>query len=214
MKLCKNCGKELTDDVKFCPDCGAPASEDVNSDESKNIAMGRSSFSSGAAGGNSADLGNGYGGFSPMPGQQDTAPMPMKWYKFLIYFLLYATAVLNLISSLSIFVELSTHADEYALFPGAMIVDILSACMGIGFTVFAFYTRFMLAEYKKKGPACVYIMYGASAAYTLVFGILSVIVTNGVAHFGTSNVTSILTNIAMIAANYIYFKKRQDYFVN
>lgn len=42
MKYCKNCGKELKDDAKFCPKCGSVVpvqekSENYEKNEAKNI---------------------------------------------------------------------------------------------------------------------------------------------------------------------------------
>ena len=40
--FCKNCGKELTEDIKFCPNCGTPQVEQIQENtkpENKNVSI-------------------------------------------------------------------------------------------------------------------------------------------------------------------------------
>ena len=134
---------------------------------------------------------------------------PMKWYKFLIYFSLFAGAIASAIGVVSSLVLILTELGTYLANIPLLAVEIAYAACNLIFACFALYTRNALVKYKKNAPLCLYVCYGISGlsevvygAYTYIegsFDLLSVIV-------------GVITIVAMIAANYIYFTKRKDMF--
>ncbi len=147
---------------------------------------------------------------------------PMKWYKFLIYFALFAGAVVNMMTGI---IQLSgqhygAFADNvYADFPTLKIVDRANSLALIAGAVFAIFVRFRLSGFKKGAPKLLQLVYifnlavsifyiiGASSAVGDLAGvILPSLTPNAIS-------TSITTAVILIA-NHIYFKKRASLFVN
>ena len=144
----------------------------------------------------------------------------MKWFKFLINFALFASAVLNIGSGISQITGLAygEMADlVYRIFDGIQTLDII---VGIGLfavAALAIYARIRLAGYRKNGPKALNAVYLATAAVQLIYIIgIFIIAPNGIAEeidFST-NITSIAISIGMVSANTTYFKKRAHLFVN
>ena len=188
MAFCGSCGAPLPDEnLKFCPRCGA-----------------------------STD------GETPTP--QNSIPVieevkyPMKWFKFLIYFGLFVGAIANAafgVLYLTGFIydissgEEGVHELVYAFFSNLKTVDVVFGVLFIALAVFGIYTRFRLAGYKKNGPACLIATYAASAIISFAYMLIVCIILGD---FSDSDFGSIVTSIAMIVLNYIYFKKRKSLF--
>lgn len=150
----------------------------------------------------------------------ETNPMeqfPMKWYKFLIYFALFAGAVINFINGVNyatggIYMQEGLTADQvYGFFGDELrIMDIVYGLAQIALAGFGIYTRFRLAEFKKNGPMCVYITYGAGTGVALLYALCvsSVIGENAL------NIMGLLINLIVLVCNIVYFTKRKALFVN
>jgi len=120
-----------------------------------------------------------------------TNQMPMKWYKFLIYFALIVGPVLNVLSGFA-----SIFASK------AFLVGIVS----IGLGILGIVTRQALATKKKNGPMLLLAMY----AFSLVSSLLTAIVYSS---FSLYIIVSIIATGVIIILNKIYFDKRKDIFV-
>ncbi len=154
--------------------------------------------------------------------------LPMKWYKFLIYFGLIASAILSFISGLdcltgNLFSGFGMSADEaYARFDGLKQLYTVFGVVNIMYALYLLATRFCLAKKMKIGPKLLIAMY----IILLILNISSEIVgANFVAsHTGQTLtqsglsimgiVVELAVGIAMIYANKIYFDKRSALFVN
>ena len=77
---CKNCGAAMPEDTRFCPECGEPVGVQLDANAQPAAGMSAQYAAQPAA---PADK---YQGFS------------MKWHKFLVYFALWAGALVNLFS--------------------------------------------------------------------------------------------------------------------
>ena len=142
----------------------------------------------------------------------------MKWFKFLIYFGLFVGAIANAafgVLYLTGFIydissgEEGVHELVYAFFSNLKTVDVVFGVLFIALAVFGIYTRFRLAGYKKNGPACLIATYAASAIISFAYMLIVCIILGD---FSDSDFGSIVTSIAMIVLNYIYFKKRKSLF--
>ena len=183
--FCKNCGNEIAENEKYCSKCGTL----VNSD-SENV----------------------YGaGFSDLPTEPER---PMKWYKFLIYFSLFAGAVINILSGLLTVVGLFTASEVYAAYPGTFMYDVFVALFAFAFAGLSIYTRQTLASYKKIGPKLLCALYVSTAVYAVAFGLLGAALTQGTVPFEVSDVSGAISNIVLAAINFVYFNKRKNMFVN
>ena len=146
--------------------------------------------------------------------------MPMAWYKFLIYFALFAGAVINAISGImyltgSIYESTAgVPASLVYVFYGSLkIVDVIYGIAAIGLAVIAVLTRMKLAAYSADGPKLVLALYALGVIVSVVYALLVSMITkqNG---FTGSVLISIVVSVIMIFANKAYFDKRAHLFVN
>ena len=153
---------------------------------------------------------------SPAPNN----PLPrLGWHKFLIYFALWAGAVMNIINAAQMFtgtIYMGSADLVYVTYPGLRTADIV---YGVLLCVLGFYqivTRFSLAKFRVRAPKMLNLVY--------VFAVvLSVVVYNFTAA-GLTAVTiadtipglfgAILSSCLMIGINTSYYKKRRHLFVN
>ncbi len=154
-----------------------------------------------------------------IPAQQDPA-LKMGWYKFLIYFSLFAGAVLNVFDAISLLTG-GIYGGEaelvYSVFDGLKSLDAFIGITTLGLAGMCIYTRFRLSGFYKNGPMMLNITYIASLAVNLIYIIgVSSIVPDILSDASTvsSEVSSMITAIVMIFANTVYFKKRSHLFVN
>ena len=148
---------------------------------------------------------------------------PMNWYKFLIYFALFASAVLNGLTAISYFtggIYGSTSKDlVYRVFGNLKFVDIMMGVLLLAMAAFAIYVRMQLAGFKVSGPKMLYILYGASAVIQVIYTIIVYVTISKYGNPGelinlSTTFSSVAISIVMIVVNKIYFDKRRDLFVN
>lgn len=194
--FCTKCGKEINGQ-RFCPNCGA---------ENRNIVG--PEFNSSNITSNTFDV----------SASQDV--LPMKWYKFLIYFALIAGAIINFATGTTMVtgyvyeIQSGISADAvYSMYGGLKAIDIIYGLVLFGVAVLGFITRNKLANYKADGPKFVYMVYGISAAVVLIYNILVGAVT-GLSVMSASVIASFIVQLVMIWANIKYFSKRAHLFVN
>lgn len=145
----------------------------------------------------------------------------MKWYKFLIYFLLFASAFLNLVSGVGLLTGsiyatqtdgLVTSELVYATYgSGMMVLDKIYGIYTIGIAVLAVVTRFRLSGYKTNAPLFMFLFYALMACGTLIYTIIGCSIA-GVA-FEASDINSVFIQISLIIYNHRYFKARKMLFV-
>ena len=188
--FCKKCGKPLGVEDKFCSYCGTPVTDDVPNDI-----------------------------FPPYR-------PPMNWYKLLIYFSLFAGAALSLFGAVSSIVLILSDLGAYLANMPLFVLEIAYAASNIVVALSAIYTRNALAKYKKKGPLCLYIYYGIMGASEMVYYAYSYVsgelnqmaaelsIVDPMTLLWMNIAVTVLTTVAVIAANYIYFTKRKDLFLN
>lgn len=150
---------------------------------------------------------------------QPVEELPMKWFKFLIYFALFASAILNASNGIQMLTG-SQYGGEmekrlvYALFDGLETLDMIMGIAMIALAGFAVYTRIRLAGYYKNGPKMLLIIYIANIALSLIYviGISSIVSAEYLGSTLSSLYSSMAVSIAMTIANYSYFKKRAHLF--
>lgn len=156
--------------------------------------------------------------------QSTSLTYPMKWYKFLIYFSLFAGALLNFstgVQYLSGQIYLTQGLSEsdiqyfYIRYPAHKTLDLIYGLVGCGFAAFAFFTRSQLAKYHRIGPMCVYIYAGVAAFCSSMYTILSCILAYAdVMQFLPQILAQIIVSAIYIWLNYVYFRKRSALFTN
>ena len=152
------------------------------------------------------------------PQPMDVYEMPMKWHKYLIYFSLWAAAVMNVIAGVaaltgSVYVLRGADPEMiYRSYEGLKTFDVMLGLTDIVLAVLLIVTRFALAGYKENGPRLLMISYAVNIAFTLVCPIIAVAIRLPVGRlFGAP---AAIENIVMLAVNRIYYHKRAHLFVN
>lgn len=193
MAFCPKCGSELErEDQKFCNNCGAQLTGTGASTDTP-----------------SSKQSDNYGGFS------------MKWYKFLIYFALWAGGIINIIMGINylsggIYAATSdaqvTAEMVYSAFGGLKAVDVVYGLVVVALGALQIYTRFRLAKFKTNGPKLLYICYAAGGVASLIYSIAVGSITG--TGLDSSAIGSLVLNVVLFVLNYIYFNKRKSLFVN
>ena len=144
---------------------------------------------------------------------------PMKWFKFLIWFSLFASAVLNGISGFQLLTGAHYGGESeaelvYKVFSDMKTVDTIAGIALIAAAALALYTRFRLAGFYKNGPAMLMLTYAVNVIIPVVYvlGAKAALGSYGDSLDLTSNYSSIITSVAMIFINKTYFDKRAHLF--
>lgn len=162
---------------------------------------------------------------------RNTLP-PLKWYKFLIYFSLFAAAFISFVSGVSRIISATIGEYFYFFNEGNFLkfneirkpIDIVYGILLFGMCALAIITRQHLAKFKRSGPILLYVFYVLSfsidqlhsAAYYIAAQsslLTDYAVVRGLFSLSEFVISAICTGIFLLL-NYIYFNKRQNLFVN
>ena len=207
MAFCSRCGTKLDDGVAFCSSCGAAANQTGYTNQGNQTNFTNQTYQT-------------QQGYQPVMQTPLTYVQPMKWYKFLIYFSLFASAVLN--SLTGIVTICGSHYGEsadlvYRMFPELKTADIFVGIAGICLAIFAIYTRSRLANFCQNGPKLVLWHYALNTIVSVAYIVcVCTILPEGSMKYldFTSSYISVATSVIMILANNTYFSKRANLFVN
>ena len=139
--------------------------------------------------------------------------MPMKWYKFLIYFSLWAGMVLSGLSVFSTTYYIISNLPAYLASPVLLVFDGASALLSASYFVLAYITRASLVKFEKKGPILLYCCYGLNAVISMVVEIGTYVVSGKFTE-GYTGFTTLIVTVVIIIANCVYFRNRSHLFVN
>ena len=154
----------------------------------------------------------------------------MGWHKFLIYFALWAGAVLNALFGTNYitgrvyltqgFESIEQVEKMYRIITGLKTVDVIYGSILIGLAAFAIVTRFRLAGLKKKAPVMLWILYGVSLAAGLIFSIIQYSLIKEYMQVEDPNLFSVglagsaVPGAIFLIINIFYYKNRKGLFVN
>ena len=151
---------------------------------------------------------------------QENPELPMRWYRFVIRFQLFAAALFSVVNALNLFsgrVFGIKNSDGlkavYRVYPELKPLAIIAGIMYLGVAAYDLFVRQQLAEYRKNAPMLYIISIVVSILPYLVFTIGESVVTEG----GLGDITgyaAVVIVLAMLYANYVYFSKRKHMFVN
>ena len=146
---------------------------------------------------------------------------PLKWHKFLIYFALWAGAILNAVQAIRSmtggnYLEVGMTGEEvYQRFSGLRTVDMVAGLLLLAIAAYGIYVRFQLAGFKIGAPAKLTVLYIALAAYNLIYSVLACNAMNVELSAVSSNlVGSMIGSVLMVVINRVYYNKRMELFVN
>lgn len=196
---CKNCGKEVKNSVKFCPFCGQSIQNtpepfgDTEQSQSGEAAHQTQNFSS-----------------DPSQGFQ------MKWYKFVVYFQLFFSSFISVVSGIQYFTGSQYGSSAYMVYRyygGLKILDITMGILFICIAVFAIYTRQLLRHYKKQGPTLYLTFLAGNTIVNLAYMLIASAIV-GTNQFNLLMVLYMIVLIVLIGLNSVYFQKRKSLFIN
>ena len=221
--FCPNCGTNVGNAERFCPNCGAALNQNTASANPQPNYQQPNYQQPNYQQPNYQQPNYQQPNYQPVyqqPVQQ--YPYPMNWYKFVIYFALFAGAVLNAINGIlhltgSVWEMQDVSADMvYAVFGGMQAVDIIYGIGAIALAAFDIVTRMHLAKFRKTGPKFLSVCYGVAVGLTLLYIILTSAVT-GISIgdlVGATEIMQLVVSIVMLVVNIVYFNKRASLFVN
>ncbi|MBE5785920.1 MAG: hypothetical protein E7324_00095 [Clostridiales bacterium] len=157
--------------------------------------------------------------YNPQYAAPAAPALPMNWHKFVIYFVLFANAVLNVINAIQYFTG-SIYGGEYekrmvyTVFSGLQTIDVLMGIMCLAVAVYALLTRFALAGYQAKAPKMMSSMYLINAGIAILYLLLASASTGiGLGDLmNASLATSLVVSVIMFFANKTYYAKRAALF--
>lgn len=143
----------------------------------------------------------------------------MKWFKFIIYVQLFFNAVVFIVQGIpyisgTVYGEMTEMV--YTYYGQALrICDILFGGVNIVLAVVAIVVRMRLAKYKKNGPLCYLIYWGAQGVFSVAYTLATCVIIGA---FPSTNIATmvgvIIGTILALGFNYTYFDNRKELFVN
>ncbi len=215
--FCTNCGRQLANGSTYCPFCSTALAPRPQQTPEPRAEMPPAS-----------DPGALYPRQSEPYGQQPARPVPtdprddprgMKWFKFIIYFQLFANALINLANAVAVLTGAPYQgaADTvYAVSPAQQAVDIVYGVLCLALAVLGVCTRFALSGFKRRGPGLYLGLIAGNILVPILYMLLSSVFTHIplTSRLDVNGVVSLAANVAMLVVNRIYFDKRSDLFVN
>lgn len=219
---CPKCGELMPEGVKFCTECGAKIPVPQQTQPNVRYEEQRAATDAGAARSASPYRAPVDGEPQPQtyaaPTQTQTGePLPrMKWFKFLVNFALWASAVLGVWNSVRMLTGLIYGSDAelvYSFLPTLRVYDLAYGVLLLACAAFAVFTRFQLARFRKNGPACLYTLYIAQEVLAIAYAAV-VAAMIGDSSTLSDTLVSTVTVVVMLIINVNYFRKRRHLFVN
>ena len=223
---CPHCGNLLAEGSRFCPYCGST----IGAPEVRPAPVPATDGGYAPTGGDLSDPRQSDCGREPVYDRQTYPARPadpdplndprgMKWFKFIIYFQLFANAAVNAYSALTALIgtQYQGKADfVYKSFPGLRAVDLAYGLVLLALAAFAVFTRMRLARFRRNAPLLYYILSIANTLDAVLYVLLVSLVSGvPVGDFDNLNLTvAVAVNLVMLIINLIYFGHRKDLFVN
>lgn len=193
MAYCTNCGKAVGDG-RFCPHCGAKQQMEIPSAAASN--MSNSGVASNPV--RSQTASDPYRPASWTASSHEVAPQfPMKWHKFMIYFVLW-------INALGFFANGVTYASSANL-SGSLG---LFALIDFALAAACVYVRFQLAGLRQGAPKKLLILLVCCVAMSVMEYLIVSLFTED------TTLTWLISSLGQMLYNWRYYASRQELFVN
>lgn len=194
---CRFCGKEIPEGARFCINCGKEV-----------------------------DVAETYSPVNPAVVVNPAQNYHLAWFKFIIYFQLFAIAAVMTCNAVTCLFGLAYGDDAgliYGICPPLKAIDMIYGIICLGVAVTAIFVRQRMAHYREKAPVLYMGFIGVVMALGLLynFAVLAALgtVSSSVMESGAANVAgtvlgTVIGAVVYFPLNYIYFKKRKELFVN
>lgn len=199
---CPKCGVTAPEGSTFCADCGARLPQHAPAPDHEPMHQTEEATPRPSGASDPKTLAGGGGGLG--------------WYKFLIYFALWLSAVFSLWNGIKMLTGLVYGSDAalvYSYLPTLKIVDMTYGVLILLCAALAIYARFMLARYRRSGPPCLYALYIATNAADLLY-VAATSLLLGESTLNSQTSSSCVTSIIFLVINITYFQKRKHLFIN
>lgn len=203
--FCGNCGGEIKNSGgRFCPHCGAALNGGGNPGGERKPQQGRGDIIDEPV--------------NPFHLKGNTE-LPMNWYKFVIYFQLFASALVNFGLGFSYMLGLrygdGAASMVYAFYRGLKGVDIITGIMTWAVAAMAIVARQKMKNFKRDAVTWYLLILGGNI-FISIFYLAAVRIVTGLNMAGESgqSIVSIFVSVVMIILCKIYFDKRKSLFVN
>lgn len=159
----------------------------------------------------------------PEQAQENKQPeLGMKWFKFLIYFSLFAGALSNLFDGIVYIAGLGgkfpeVFAEGYYFLPSNFrALEIIFGLVMIATAAGGIYVRFQLAGFKKNAPKCFYTFDIATMVISMVYSIIGTALAtdDGISAIIGAIIGGVVGEGVFILCNVTYFNNRKHLFVN
>lgn len=143
--------------------------------------------------------------------------LPMKWYNFVVKFMLFALAFFDFIDAIDMILNPSTYINsefDLVTYPALIPVNYIYGVISIGLAVFAILVRNKLAKFKTDAPLYFLGYLVITNAFSLMYDVICAIITTESADFVTNIGSVIISTIVVVTLNHKYFKKREYLFCN
>ena len=227
--FCGNCGNQIAEGSSFCPYCGVqlngqewtPSQEQPGSEyqNAQGYNYGPASQQQPGNMHQNAQIYS-YG----LTNREMQNMYPMKWHKFLVYFALWAAAILHLFNGIMAITGKQYEAQGvrasliYSFFPSLKTGDVIYGVLLIGLAAVTVITALKLLKFKKGAPLWLKMLYLLGLIASLFYVI---IVTSALKKYNADTsefvgnaVISAIISVAMIAINHVYYGKREAMFYN
>ena len=209
---CRFCGKQIPDSAKFCSECGAnlaPAPSAAPEESAPAVTTTPEIPTVPAM---------------PVQGTPDpaasgvieTPQRGMKWFKFIIYFQLWASLLAILVMAEKYFTGgyYEGNADlVYSVYPALKVLDVCMGIFAVALGVYTVFTQRALAKFRTKGPMMYYLLYCADIAIALLYLLIRSLIV-GYSLFSADMAWDLIAPVVMILINIQYFNNRKHLFVN
>ncbi|MGM9594255.1 MAG: hypothetical protein ACI3U8_07860 [Candidatus Onthomonas sp.] len=144
---------------------------------------------------------------------------PGKWFKFIIYFQLFLSALMGLFSGIGLLTGSTYEAQGldvewvYDYFPGLRAVDLIMSVGLIALAVLSIVVRQKLAHYRQGAPKQYLLLLGGNMVLSIFYIIAASAVLGGLV-MDASTVTQLVVSAVMIGVNKVYFDKRAELFAS
>ncbi len=142
---------------------------------------------------------------------------PMKWYKFAVYFQLFAFAVLYVLQGIvhlhGFILGFGSAETIMTKYPALKAVEMVLAIVGFLIAVLCILARQLLWYFKAWGPKVYLIVMALSGLYSCIYnGLASLVI--GMPVFTQYDIGSLISTIFIVIACRDYFANRADLFVD
>lgn len=140
---------------------------------------------------------------------------PMKWYRFAVYFQLFAYAIVYVVQGITHLQGLmhgfGTAEALYRQYPTLKQVELVIAVLGFGIAILSIISRQLLWHFHPKAPKVYLLVMALAGLYHFIYdGLASLVI--GLPIFTVYDIGGLISTVVIVLACRGYFANRSDLF--